>query len=237
MFDWGDTLIRFPGILSRREAHLACVNAAVETVIPNDGEDLAKIDRHAFLEAYAQVSVRLVEESERTHREHSFEQRLRLAFESFGKTPPAASLAKLARAIAAEITARAELVEGAAEVVTALAGQVRLGLVSNYPSALTVNQTLHRFGLMPQFDVVVVSETVGWLKPNRRPFEEAFAGTGAHAAEVLFVGNDLSSDMRGAKAMGCRTAWLAPAHADATTVSDVDIHLPRLCDLLSRIGV
>lgn len=237
LFDWGDTLIRFPGLLSQREAHLSCVDRAVGELARDGCPELAGLDREALLTAYAEVGVHLIERSERSGREHRFEQRLQGTLERIGADPAPETIARLARAIAEIIAAQAELVEGAAAVLEALCGRMRLGLVSNYPSALTVHESLRRFELDRRLDTVVVSETVGWLKPHRRPFEQAFAATGTHPAEVLFVGNDLNADMRGARAAGCRTAWLAPEHRATERNGDVDIHLPRLCELPGHLGI
>ena len=47
---------------------------------------------------------------------------------------------------------------------------------------------------------------------------------------ALFVGDDLVNDVRGAKAMGFRTAWLAPGRPPGSEPA-ADHHLARLSDL------
>jgi hypothetical protein len=52
-----------------------------------------------------------------------------------------------------------------------------------------------------------------WAKPDRTFFEHALARCGLVKDAVLFVGNQLNTDIAGAEAFGIRTVWLSgPAY-------------------------
>jgi FMN phosphatase YigB (HAD superfamily) len=74
-----------------------------------------------------------------------------------------------------------------------------------------VRAWLERAGLAPHFAHVVTSVDAGARKPARAFFECALARCGVGAGEVLFVGNQLNTDVAGAAACGIRTVWLSGA--------------------------
>jgi putative hydrolase of the HAD superfamily len=238
LFDWGHTLVNFPGILSDRAGHMACFARALDAAAAEASEWIRAVERERLAGAYERAAVRMVEASERTLREHRFEDRLAAAFAEAAprETVPESLIAALAQRLATEIAAGATPIEHAAETLGALSATSRIGVVSNYPSTRAVIESLHRLGLAGHVHGVVVSEAVGWLKPDRRMFEAAFARFAVAPADVLFVGNDLVTDMRGARSAGCMTAWYAPHAAAADATADVDLHLPGLAALCAVLG-
>jgi 2-haloacid dehalogenase/putative hydrolase of the HAD superfamily len=58
------------------------------------------------------------------------------------------------------------------------------------------------------FDLVVTSEDCRAYKPRPEMFERALALLGLPPDQVLFVGDSLGSDVRGAKRMGIPVLWL-----------------------------
>ncbi|NIR29344.1 MAG: HAD family hydrolase [Gammaproteobacteria bacterium] len=240
LFDWGHTLVRFPGVLTDHGGHRACLRRVYEELrLLAGAEDEAGspdgIDWQRFHSAYEAVTIELIERSHRSGREHSFQERLAETLNRVGVAGSADRHERLARTLARHMAARSEPMDGAREVLDALAGRARLGVVSNYPSAATVLGSLTHVGLGERLDVVVVSEQVGWLKPHRRPFEAALEALGdVEAGDVLFVGDDPVNDVSGARAMGFRTAWLAPPDAGAT-VDGADLRLASLHELLEHL--
>ena len=57
-------------------------------------------------------------------------------------------------------------------------------------------------------DAVVVSGEFGASKPDPAIFERALSLIGADASETLFVGDNPSADIGGAKGVGMRAAWM-----------------------------
>ena len=68
---------------------------------------------------------------------------------------------------------------------------------------------LARAGLGPLFRWVVTSVDAGARKPAPQFFQYALARCGLAREDVLFVGNQLNTDVLGAEAFGIRTAWLS----------------------------
>ena len=96
------------------------------------------------------------------------------------------------------------LAPGVKESLTRIAGKFRLGLVSNGTSA-TQREKLKALAVEGLFDPVVISEEVGFRKPDARIFELAIANWRVAPGSVLFVGDDPVSDIIGAKAVGMHT--------------------------------
>jgi putative hydrolase of the HAD superfamily len=97
----------------------------------------------------------------------------------------------------------ARLAPGVKESLTRIAGEFRLGLISNGTSA-TQREKLNALAVEGLFDPVVISEEVGFRKPDARIFELAIANWRFAPSSVLFVGDDPVSDIGGAKAAGMR---------------------------------
>lgn len=105
----------------------------------------------------------------------------------------------------AETTA---LLPGARALLDALAGHVRMGIITNGFTALQTAR-LDRVGLRHHFDPLVISEELGVAKPDVRIFEHALALMGDPPREqVLMVGDNPYSDIRGGLDAGLHTCWL-----------------------------
>lgn len=112
------------------------------------------------------------------------------------------------------------------EVMAGLTGRVRLGIVSNFDHAPTVREVLRRDGLEEFFDVVIVSDEIGWRKPHRVMFETALQQLGVQAGEALFVGDNYELDVVGAIQVGLSAAWYTRGRP-----VDREISHPILADL------
>lgn len=108
------------------------------------------------------------------------------------------------RAFEVFIAARHE-VEFYPEVTTALArlaGRFRLASFSNG------NACVHRIGIGHHFEVTLNAESVGRAKPHPEVYTAVAAALGVSPAQMLHVGDHPENDIRGAAAVGCRTAWV-----------------------------
>jgi putative hydrolase of the HAD superfamily len=88
----------------------------------------------------------------------------------------------------------------------------RLALLTN-GGAIFQREKIERFALAPLFDVVLVEGELGYGKPDPRVFERALRALGAAPEEALMTGNDLRSDVYGAKRAGLRAVWVDHARA------------------------
>lgn len=77
-------------------------------------------------------------------------------------------------------------------------------LVSNFDHPPYARGLLDRLGLTMQFDCIVISGEVWVDKPDPRIFRLALDALSCAPDEALFVGDSLSTDMAGSRAVGCR---------------------------------
>jgi HAD superfamily hydrolase (TIGR01509 family) len=242
LFDWGETLVRIPGMIHSPERHLGCLERLFEE---SDAESSAPglrdlgVPWPTLRTAYVEACRKHMAHSATTRREHRFEDRFAttLRLLEVERLPEATVLSRWVDRLGELIAQEAEMVDGADEAVAALAPRARLGVVSNYPHPPVVSSTLARLGLRAHFCAVVVSGELGWLKPHPELYRTALARVGARAEETVFVGDDLDNDVRGPKALGLRTAWFTtepstqPPEADIT-LSDLR-QLTAWCNLPS----
>lgn len=88
------------------------------------------------------------------------------------------------------------------DVLAALKGRVRLGIVSNFDSRLRA--ILSHLGIAEYFDDVVISTEVGADKPSPKIFAEALLRFEIGANDALHVGDEPEADWRGAERAGMR---------------------------------
>jgi HAD superfamily hydrolase (TIGR01662 family) len=86
--------------------------------------------------------------------------------------------------------------------------EYKLGLVSNFTYAPVIYAALRKLGINHFFNVILVSEAVGWRKPHAKIFEEALKRLGTRAEETVYVGDSPQEDIEGAKAVGMKTVYV-----------------------------
>lgn len=81
---------------------------------------------------------------------------------------------------------------------------LKIGILSDFlPS-----QKGDLWGLAPLCDVILGSEETGALKPSPVPFMALSKALSVPPARILYVGNSIRSDVRGASAAGMKTACI-----------------------------
>ncbi len=89
-----------------------------------------------------------------------------------------------------------------------LHGKYKLGIISNFAIPECVEKLLKAYRLYGLFDSVVVSATVNKRKPSPEIFKSTLLALGVSAAETVFVGDTLDSDVEGAKAVGMKSVYI-----------------------------
>lgn len=100
--------------------------------------------------------------------------------------------------------------EGARELMNAIKGKAKLGIITNGFTALQQLRLEHT-GFDHNFDIVVISEQIGIAKPDKRLFEHAFSlmqQNTVDLSEILMVGDNPHSDVLGGMNAGIDTCWL-----------------------------
>lgn len=102
------------------------------------------------------------------------------------------------------------LLDGAKELIEGLHGKVRMMLITNGFQKVQ-KPRLARSGIENYFESVVVSDEVGVAKPDPQIFDHSFATMGhPNKADVLIIGDSLSSDIKGGRNYGIDTCWYNP---------------------------
>jgi putative hydrolase of the HAD superfamily len=94
-----------------------------------------------------------------------------------------------------------------APILARLAERYRLGVVSNFYGNLSA--VCDDIGVRPFLGVIVDSVWAGCTKPDPLIFRRAADGLRVAPAAATFVGDSLSRDMAGARAVGMPHIWLS----------------------------
>ncbi len=110
------------------------------------------------------------------------------------------------------LAGRADVYEGAHEILEELAEVATLAVVTNGVERVQRNR-MAQAGLEKYFDGVFVSSKVGASKPSRKIFEAALKSLGVeNRAKVLMIGDSLKADILGAKNAGLASCWCNVQH-------------------------
>lgn len=125
------------------------------------------------------------------------------------------------------------LLPGAEAVVRALQPRYRIAVLTNGLKDVQ-RPRLMRSAIWDCITTVVVSEEVGAAKPAPEFFEIASAQTGyPPKSEILMIGDNLGSDIRGASAYGLDTCWFNPAGLPRPEDLAMTYEIRKLEELLS----
>lgn len=128
---------------------------------------------------------------------------------------------------------RVELYSDALEVLQGLAGRYCLGALTNG------NADVYKTDAGEYFDFAFLAEEVGASKPAPDMFHAALEKTKARPEEVLHVGDNPEHDIRGARAVGMRTAWINASNAEWQGEEKPDLtirHVRELPGVLSQLN-
>ena len=111
---------------------------------------------------------------------------------------------------------------------------VRMGVVSDAPR-LSVWMRIVGLGLHHYFDHVVTFEDTGEKKPSPKPFKKILSLMNVEPEASIMVGDWAERDIKGAKALGMRTAWAKYGNEFDTKVSGADFELDDIYDIVGII--
>lgn len=196
-FDADDTLFDYPS--AERAALLACLD---EFRIP--------VEPRSLIAAYRRHNHDLWREFERNETSQAalrVERFRRLAAEL---AIPGLPLERVSAFYLDALAGQSQLLPGALELVRGLAKKFPLALITNGIAAVQ-NRRFAASPITAFFRSIVISEEVGIAKPDPRIFRPALEKLGVDAADVLFVGDSVSSDMAAARNAGMDFCWVNPA--------------------------
>jgi putative hydrolase of the HAD superfamily len=107
---------------------------------------------------------------------------------------------------------------------------LRLGVVSN--GCGNVDVLCDNLGYAPFLSLIVDSRRVGLFKPDPAIYLYAASSLGLHPWSIMMVGDSLDRDIRPAKTIGMKTAWLeGPVERLCPEPALADVRLRALADL------
>lgn len=118
-----------------------------------------------------------------------------------------AAIEHAARLHRATYQASWQTVAGALPLLEYLHGKVKIAVVTNNMMAGQVEKLRH-LQLAHLVDELIVSEEVGFIKPDPRIFQVALQSIGCAAQDVVMIGDSWKADVLGATRAGIRTIWL-----------------------------
>jgi putative hydrolase of the HAD superfamily len=123
----------------------------------------------------------------------------------------------------------------ASRTLKKLSGVYALGLVSNFTYTPVIYAGVRKLGFSLYFNSILISDDVGWRKPNPRIFEEALKRLNKNVDQAVFVGDNPIEDIRGAKDIGMKAIFIP---SQFFTIEDAekapqppDLIINSLCEL------
>ncbi len=96
--------------------------------------------------------------------------------------------------------------DGVLDVLEKLSGRFKLGIAANQPT--DVYEFLEQQGVLRYFNSAMVSEEIGFSKPDIRMFAKVLDNLGSRSDEAIMVGDRPDNDIIPAKLLGMKTVWL-----------------------------
>jgi 2-haloacid dehalogenase len=195
-FDADDTLFDYPS--AEHSALLACLDEFHLTLEP--GSFIAVYRRHNH-DVWREFERGETDQATlRVERFHRLAAELQL---------PDLPLKKVSAFYLETLSGQSQLLPGALDLVRKLAKKFPLALVTNGIAAVQ-NRRFAASPITRHFQAVIISEEVGIAKPDPRIFAPALQTLGVAAADVLYVGDSVTSDMAAARNAGMDFCWINP---------------------------
>ena len=101
-----------------------------------------------------------------------------------------------------------EMYEGVKELLDSLKGKFKMSIVTNGLKEVQ-RPRLTKLEMMHYFDSIVVSDEIGFKKPQSEYFAYVFKSIPSppDKSEILIIGDSLNSDIRGGRDFGIKTCW------------------------------
>ncbi|MGD9899452.1 MAG: YjjG family noncanonical pyrimidine nucleotidase [Calditrichaceae bacterium] len=128
-----------------------------------------------------------------------------------------------------------DLIDGSENVLKYLSAKYQLFLITNglknVQRPRISNSTIGHY-----FNDVIISEEVGFAKPDKRIFDIVFKILNhPDRKDVLLVGDSLTSDMAGGSNYGIDTCWFNPSGIENNSGNSINFEIRNLDELISLL--
>ena len=101
-------------------------------------------------------------------------------------------------------------------IINSIKKQVKVGIITNGSIERQKAKIFHT-NLDHCFDTFIISDEVGWRKPDKRIFEFALNRLHVNPEDTLFVGDDLEKDIGGCQQANIKGIWFNPSKSKNDT--------------------
>jgi len=129
------------------------------------------------------------------------------------------------------------LIEGAEEVLKALNEKYKIALITNGLQSVQ-RPRITRSVICKYISQITISEEVGVSKPDKKIFDIAFQRMNYPTRqEVLMIGDNLTSDIKGGNDYGIDTCWFNPEKINCDSGLQIKYEIEKLTELLNILEV
>jgi putative hydrolase of the HAD superfamily len=217
-FDYWDTLYSHEQVLDR----LLVRRTAVHEMLQAIGHDISADDFAALYRSAHDEAERWWREEQRGY---TTQERIRWMLKRLEVERPD-DCEHVARAVRGVDQALVDfpppLLPGAADTVARLTPRFQLGVISDtgFASGAAQNRVFEQDGLLSMFAITIYSMDVGHAKPSREPFDAAVAALGVAPEEIVHIGDNERTDVKGALAAGLRAVRLDVARTSGPSTAE-----------------
>jgi HAD superfamily hydrolase (TIGR01549 family) len=129
-----------------------------------------------------------------------------------------------------------ELREGAKKLVKQSKEHCKVALISNFTHSPVIYKSLRKMGINEFFNVVVVSEEVGWRKPSAKIFQTALNKLQIDPFDSIYIGDSPIEDIKGAKEAGLKTVFVPSQFNMLKDLKESKQEPDKICKDLTEIS-
>ena len=129
------------------------------------------------------------------------------------------------------------LIEGAEEVLKVLNEKYKIALITNGLKDVQ-RPRITKSAVFKFISQIIISEEVGVSKPDEKIFDIAFQRMNyPDRQEVLMIGDNLISDIKGGNDYGIDTCWFNPKKISCDSDLQINYEIEKLTELLNILEV
>jgi putative hydrolase of the HAD superfamily len=212
------------------------LDEAMRRLIRNLRQSGLELGDEPFKEAHQEAALRFIEKARQNGRETHNRFWISAALQTQGYDVPPDDL-RIAAAVTAYFSAflkRCHLIPGTKEMLRALRGLYRLGLLTNFTHAPAAREIIDRVGLTPFFDVLLISGDLGYRKPHPLVFRRLIEHLGVEKNQILYVGDDPEPDLYQGSKPTVSTWYYLQGRRRARRQGAKDFHMERSALLIGQ---
>lgn len=235
--DLFNTLVRiepdlYPTVLWNGETRLCSAPILLDLLLPWCPD----LEPERFVRSSINVQDELEIERRVHHREISSQERFRRTLARAGIDTEKDD-GRLLRAVlklhADTLIDATQLSPRALYVLSELARRFPVVLVSNFDDGVVCRRLLRERGILPYLKSALISEELGWRKPQREVFVRAAREGGCAREAMLFVGDSPIDDIDGARAAGMQPVWIPGPVEPPPDWREPEVRISSLEELLA----